>query len=428
MTIPIWLFWEGPRPAYIDLCIATVRRHHPDLHLLDRAGFEALWTDDRDIPLHDVGLNHVSDFVRAWLLSRHGGLYIDADCIMMRSCTPLLMAIEVHGFVGYREPQGYMSCNFMGARAGGAVIMKHYARVAARLRGPRPIAWLDLSSAPMNQAIEAAGRDALLLPTQSVMPLAWNDSADLARRRDDSAHAAHVEPDCRSYMLSNNTIRADVHTRHLAYMPAEVLLADRSFLGYLLRRALDRPMIDHGVPEDPPGAHLGGHEELTQFDEGAFDYLVGRFGARRFLDVGCGPGGMVCYAMSRGLDAHGVDGDPRYARRSPFITEHDFATGPLDAGEYDLGWSVEFVEHVDESHVPNFMATFAGCRHVFITAAVPGQPGHHHVNCKWGDYWIARFAAAGFEHDADATAGVRAHSSMQSGFTAQTGLVFTRKA
>jgi hypothetical protein len=63
---------------------------------------------------------------------------------------------------------------------------------------------------------------------------------------------------------------------------------------------------------------------------------------------------------------------------------------------------------------------------VVITAAVPGQPGHHHVNCQWGDFWIARFAEAGFEHDRQATIVVHAASTMASHFTQNTGLVFRR--
>ena len=426
MSLPIWMFWEGARPAYIDLCLESVRRHHPDVRLLDRAGFDALWTDDRNLPIDRLALNHLSDYVRAWLLSRHGGLYIDADCIVIRDLSPLLAAAEQRGFVGYREPQGYMSCNFMASSPGGAVIGDHYQRVADRLRRPGPLEWLDLASMPMNAAMARHGDGALILATESVMPLAWNESQWLAVQRDDAEHEQHFRDDGWTYMLSNNTIRSDRRTRHLAYLPREPLLEHASFLGFLLRRALGLPARNAGLAEVPTAPHLGGHEELTQFDEGAFDCLVEHFGAKSFLDIGCGPGGMAAYAMARGLAARGVDGDPRCARGSNFIVEHDYSAGPLELGAFDLGWAVEFVEHVDEQYVPNFMATLAGCRHVFITAAIPGQPGHHHVNCQWGDYWIARFAEAGFRHDEEATAKVRRHSTMESRFTEQTGLVFSR--
>lgn len=423
----IWQFWEGPRPAFIGLCLDTVRRHHPDVRLLDRKMFDALWTRDRDIVIDHLGLNHQSDFIRAYLLMHHGGLYLDADAIVMRPLSVYAEMAQAVGFVGYREPQGYMSCNFMAARAGHWIIADHYRRVTARLRDPRPLEWLDLASTPMDIAVRDYGCHGVILPTQHIMPIGWHESEKLAIPRDDCDHAAHFDSDAGVWMLSNNTIKSDARTRHLALLPREHLLAGRSFLSFLFRVGLELPPRDLGLDTAQPEAHLGGHEDLTQYDEGAFDYLARRFAVRSFLDVGCGPGGMAAYALSRGIAARGVDGDPRHARGSLLITEHDYAEGPLDAGSHDLGWAVEFVEHVEERYVPHFMATFAGCRHVFITAAVPGQPGHHHVNCQWGDYWIARFAEAGFVHDAEATAGVRAASTMKSGFTAQTGLVFRRQ-
>ena len=38
-------------------------------------------------------------------------------------------------------------------------------------------------------------------------------------------------------------------------------------------------------------------------------YLTEKFGIKSFLDIGCGPGGMVQLAAWRGLDAMGIDGD-----------------------------------------------------------------------------------------------------------------------
>ena len=106
----------------------------------------------------------------------------------------------------------------------------------------------------------------------------------------------------------------------------------------------------------------------------------------------------------------------RAAGQRRVVIEHDYTRKPLYAGEFDLGWSVEFVEHVEERFVPNLMATFRGCRYVFLTAAVPGQPGHHHVNCRPAEYWVDHFKRAGFALDADATEGVRRHSTMESRF------------
>ncbi len=234
----IWLFWEGPRPPYVQLCLRTIRRHHPDAVLLDRAGFERLRASDRDIDLDPLSLNHLSDYVRAWLLAHHGGFYVEADCILLRPIAPLFAMAEVHGFVGYREPQGYMSCNLMGAKAGSAVAADHYLRVAARLRAGGTLRWLDLASTPMDEAIAAVGADALILPTRSVMPVARNESARLLARADDADHAAHHPEASWCAMLSDRALRADPGTRALAELGERALLADRSFLAFLLRRGL----------------------------------------------------------------------------------------------------------------------------------------------------------------------------------------------
>ena len=205
-------------------------------------------------------------------------------------------------------------------------------------------------------------------------------------------------------------------------MPPADLLADSYFLSFLLRRALGREASLPARSRD----HLGGYELLTQFDEGAFDYLTSRFEVRSMIDVGCGLPGMVYYAARQGVRAVGVDRDPLVARDSRVVIEHDYTRKPLYAGEFDLGWSVEFVEHIEEQFVPNVMATFRGCRYVFMTAAVPGQPGHPYVNCRPSEYWFEQFRQAGFELDAAATEGVRQHSTMESRFTQTTGLVFRR--
>jgi Glycosyltransferase sugar-binding region containing DXD motif len=231
------MFWEGPCPAYIQTCLETARRHHPDVRLLDRAAFGDLWLEDREISLDHLGLHHVADFARVYLLRHYGGLYIDADTIVMRSLAPLIEAAAVHGFIGYREPQGYISNNFMAARADDAVIADHYARIVARLRDPRPLDWLEIGSDMLDQAVQHHGADALMLPTRSIMPLAWHDSAQLAIARSDHDHAAHFYPHSWVWMLSNNTIKGHPETQHLFEMNHDLLLADSSFLGYLLRRA-----------------------------------------------------------------------------------------------------------------------------------------------------------------------------------------------
>ena len=62
--------------------------------------------------------------------------------------------------------------------------------------------------------------------------------------------------------------------------------------------------------------HLGGHNGLTHLDEGALKWLQS-LGHKRFLDIGCGPGGMVQLAEQLGFVVKGIDGDHTLERYDP---------------------------------------------------------------------------------------------------------------
>lgn len=178
---------------------------------------------------------------------------------------------------------------------------------------------------------------------------------------------------------------------------------------------------ENGLPD-----HLGGHFDMTNDDEGALDVLIERFDVKSFLDIGCGPGGMIDIAQSKGLKVLGIDGDYTLERKNPedFIV-HDYTVGPaLVEGIWDLGWSCEFLEHVQESYMDNYMDTFKKCKRLIVTHAFPGQGGHHHVNEQDTNYWFHQFANRGFLLDMNATNKVREASTMQYNFIRASGLVF----
>ena len=171
-------------------------------------------------------------------------------------------------------------------------------------------------------------------------------------------------------------------------------------------------------------SHLGGHKGRTHTDEGVLDYFKQTYGCMSMLDVGCGPGGQVELAKSKGWDAHGVDGDHTVNRSfSCQIVDFKYATYTPDR-TYDLGWCVEFLEHVEEKYIPNYMPALASCKYVVVTHALPGEPGHHHVNCQLEGYWIEVFSNYDFAIDPKLTDTVRQISTMERDFIRRRGLAF----
>lgn len=174
--------------------------------------------------------------------------------------------------------------------------------------------------------------------------------------------------------------------------------------------------------------HLGGHENMTHIDVGALDLLMQKYNVKSMLDIGCGPGGMVRQAHLKGLDVLGVDGDFTVSRPKmiePFVKIHDFVTGPfIPPRQFDLCWSVEFVEHVEERFMDNFIEPMKYCKYVLITHALPNQPGWHHVNCQTYDYWVDAFTDRGFTFDAGGTIAIRAASTMNERYVRLQSLFF----
>lgn len=171
--------------------------------------------------------------------------------------------------------------------------------------------------------------------------------------------------------------------------------------------------------------YLGGHNWITHTDEGAIVVLKEKFNIKTMLDLGCGPGGQVRLALSLGIKAEGIDGDPRVIAENTDVIIHecDYTKGTFEK-KVDLVWSTEFVEHVKEEYQQNYMKTFKNAKHVFITFAPPGKGGNHHVNLKPKEYWIEIFQNYGLVYDDAVTNLVRGASTMKRDFVRSNGLYF----
>lgn len=101
----IWMYWEqGSPPPIIRACIARIERLNPgfEVRVLDRATVlqclegmpAAVWL---------LPIEQRSDWVRLSLLHRHGGIWIDASCIVNRPLDWVLDIHERHGtdFIGF---------------------------------------------------------------------------------------------------------------------------------------------------------------------------------------------------------------------------------------------------------------------------------------------------------------------------------------
>lgn len=152
--------------------------------------------------------------------------------------------------------------------------------------------------------------------------------------------------------------------------------------------------------------HLGGaipQGDTNTWMPDVMGWCVVEFGVRIVIDIGCGYGHHSKWFADIGMNVVGVDGfkdciDNNVCKNGRMIC-HDFAKGPYVHGTpFDLAWSAEFLEHVEEKHLNNLRPCFEAARYAVITHGEPHQAGQHHVNCKSDSYWEQVFASWNFKH------------------------------
>lgn len=151
------------------------------------------------------------------------------------------------------------------------------------------------------------------------------------------------------------------------------------------------------------GGYIPGGDKETYAVE-IWDWMINN-NIRSVLDIGCGEGHAVKYFIDHNCHAIGIEGGSNAIANSPVkdkIIQHDYTKGPfIGDDKYDAIWCCEFVEHVAKEFEDNFLTTFQMGGMVFLTHAIPGQQGYHHVNCQNEDYWINKMNRINYTVDFD---------------------------
>ena len=155
------------------------------------------------------------------------------------------------------------------------------------------------------------------------------------------------------------------------------------------------------------------HAGSTNIDIGLVPFFKKNSNIQSILDVGCGPGGNVKYFQKFGFDAYGIDGDKETLPKNSNFEYVDYRHySSTFKGPFDLCWSVEFAEHIEEQYIDNFLMDYKKCKALIFTAAPKGWGGEGHVNEQDENYWINRLEGSGFKLNIEYTNGIRETSTL----------------
>jgi 2-polyprenyl-3-methyl-5-hydroxy-6-metoxy-1,4-benzoquinol methylase len=142
---------------------------------------------------------------------------------------------------------------------------------------------------------------------------------------------------------------------------------------------------------DEKNKHLGGNFENgdpNTYSEAVWQHLLDVTGAKKILDLGSGRGFTSKWFIDKGIDVISVDGLEQNVLSAIVPTQlHDITAGPY-LSPVDLVICVEVVEHIEEVFLENLLSSLGNGTYIFMTHAVPGQNGYHHVNCQESKYWV----------------------------------------
>lgn len=172
----VWVYWEGPRVPYIDRCIDSIRqRCYRDcaFHFVTGENIGQYIPDGLFHPrwkqIPELGVK--SDVVRAAVLHQFGGLYVDADTVMLRSPVGVIDETKDCAYMEWSTPPqrciaGYIYC------APGSPVAKMWVDNINRSLARRRVGWTMLGEGCLTPAINATPPENLQrLPLSTFLPI-----------------------------------------------------------------------------------------------------------------------------------------------------------------------------------------------------------------------------------------------------------------
>lgn len=161
---------------------------------------------------------------------------------------------------------------------------------------------------------------------------------------------------------------------------------------------------------DPNKPHLGGNwkqGDPATFCPNSWTYVVEKYKIKSVTDVGSGLGYAADWFHKKGLTVHAIDGLEINVSNAIFPTTLIDLTERSFVKNVDLINCIEVVEHIEEKYINNLLDTICCGKFLFMTHAIPGQEGWHHVNCQFEDYWIHHLSTRGMILSKEDTSEIR---------------------
>jgi hypothetical protein len=110
----IFMYWETlpgkTKPVYLDLCYDTIFKNCSQdfkIHMLDEKSIKNYLPEIRTDLDQKLKIQQKVDYYRLLLLYKYGGIWLDADTIVIKSLIPLFEKLKSYHYVGFGCHHGF---------------------------------------------------------------------------------------------------------------------------------------------------------------------------------------------------------------------------------------------------------------------------------------------------------------------------------
>jgi uncharacterized HAD superfamily protein/hypoxanthine phosphoribosyltransferase len=127
------------------------------------------------------------------------------------------------------------------------------------------------------------------------------------------------------------------------------------------------------------------------------------------VDLGCGRGWYVNALHRAGVEVIGYDGNPKVKEQGELFFQCDLVEPQSWPQQFDIALCLEVGEHIPLKFADQLLDNVcnAARRQVVLSWAVPGQPGHGHVNCQENTWVEERMEQRGFRRNTVVEAAIK---------------------
>jgi hypothetical protein len=183
----VWTYWEDrpgvPTPPHILLCreILDYKCKECEVRLVTPVNVHQ-YLPDLDpriwrISLENQEQNPIAircDFIRAFLLERFGGLYVDADCIALRDYAEAFRASAGYEFFAMRRisaKSNHISIGFYGTQSNGKVITAYAEALRKILKEKTQFKWAEVGAHLLTPIVDQHLDSVFLFREEQIHPI-----------------------------------------------------------------------------------------------------------------------------------------------------------------------------------------------------------------------------------------------------------------